>query len=50
MTHPPLTLAGDAETTWEVLKLQVYITATAANVAFQWSHDIGASTQDARPV
>ncbi len=37
----PVGFSGDAETTWEVLKLQVFITATAANVAFQWSHDIG---------
>jgi hypothetical protein len=39
----PVGFSGDAETTWEVLKLQVYITSTAANVAFQWSHDIGGS-------
>ena len=37
----PVGFSGDAETTWEMLGLQVYITATAANVAFQWSHDIG---------
>ena len=37
----PVGFSGDAETTWEVLALQVYITSTAANVAFQWSHDIG---------
>lgn len=37
----PVGFSGDAETTWEILGLQVYITATAANVAFQWSHDIG---------
>lgn len=34
----PVGFSGDAETTWEVLRLQVLITATAANVAFQWSH------------
>jgi hypothetical protein len=37
----PVGFSGDAETTWEMLGLQIYITATAANVAFQWSHDIG---------
>ena len=37
----PVGFSGDAATTWAVLRLQVYITATAANVAFAWSHDIG---------
>ncbi|KAJ8907848.1 hypothetical protein NDN08_007952 [Rhodosorus marinus] len=34
--------SGDAFTSWESLRFQVYFTLTAANVAFgHWSHDIG---------
>lgn len=43
--HPPLSypvgFSGDADTNWEILRYQAYITPTAANLAFQWSHDIG---------
>jgi alpha-glucosidase (family GH31 glycosyl hydrolase) len=37
----PVGFSGDADTNWPILKFQVYVTATAANVAWQWSHDIG---------
>jgi alpha-glucosidase len=37
----PVGFSGDAETSWDVLKLQAYMTPTAANTLFQWSHDIG---------
>jgi alpha-glucosidase (family GH31 glycosyl hydrolase) len=37
----PVGFSGDAETSWDVLKLQSYMTPTAANTLFQWSHDIG---------
>ena len=37
----PVGFSGDAETSWEMLRMQTYMTPTAANVLLQWSHDIG---------
>jgi len=37
----PFGFSGDADTNWEMLRYQVYLTSTAANVAWSWSHDIG---------
>ncbi|MEO8393791.1 MAG: TIM-barrel domain-containing protein, partial [Chloroflexota bacterium] len=38
----PIGFSGDAYSTWESLRFQVYFTQTAANVAYGWwSHDIG---------
>jgi hypothetical protein len=37
----PFGFSGDADTNWPILRFQVYLTATAANVAWSWSHDIG---------
>lgn len=35
----PIGFSGDAETSWDMLRQQCYMTPTAANVALQWSHD-----------
>ena len=32
----PVGFSGDAETSWEVLRWQAYLTPTAANLAWQW--------------
>ena len=32
----PVGFSGDADTSWEMLKFQVYLTATAANVLWSW--------------
>ena len=38
----PIGFSGDAYSTWEALRFQVYFTQTAANVSYGWwSHDIG---------
>ncbi|MCC7292893.1 MAG: hypothetical protein IT449_12600 [Phycisphaerales bacterium] len=38
----PIQFSGDAESTWDVLKFQVKLTATAGNAGcVYWSHDIG---------
>jgi hypothetical protein len=36
-----LGFSGDTTPTWAALNFQPYFTATAANVGFMWSHDIG---------
>ena len=33
--------SGDTFTNWTILDFQVYQTATAANVAVAWTHDLG---------
>ena len=45
----PIGFSGDTYMEWRSLAFQPYFTATAANVAFWWSHDIGGhlSTVDA---
>jgi hypothetical protein len=37
----PIGFSGDVFISWESLRFQPYFTATAANVLFWWSHDIG---------
>ena len=38
----PIGFSGDSYMTWETLRFQPYMTATASNVAYGWwSHDIG---------
>lgn len=38
----PIGFSGDTITTWESLKFQPYLTATASNIGYTWwSHDIG---------
>jgi alpha-glucosidase (family GH31 glycosyl hydrolase) len=38
----PIGFSGDSYMTWETLRFQPYMTATASNVAYgYWSHDIG---------
>jgi len=41
----PIGFSGDSYMTWETLRFQPYLTATASNVAYGWwSHDIGGHT------
>ena len=37
----PIGFSGDTYMEWETLRFQPYFTATASNVLFYWSHDIG---------
>lgn len=37
----PVGFSGDAATNWGILRWQAYVTPTAANAAWAWSHDIG---------
>lgn len=38
----PIGFSGDSASTWDTLRFQPYLTATAANVGYGWwSHDIG---------
>jgi hypothetical protein len=37
----PIGFSGDTYIEWETLRFQPYFTATASNVLFAWSHDIG---------
>ena len=41
----PIGFSGDSYITWDTLRFQPYMTATASNVAYGWwSHDIGGHT------
>jgi hypothetical protein len=41
----PIGFSGDAYRTWETLRFESYMTATASNIAYGWwSHDIGGHT------
>jgi alpha-glucosidase (family GH31 glycosyl hydrolase) len=41
----PIGFSGDTYRTWETLRFQPYLTATASNIAYGWwSHDIGGHT------
>lgn len=41
----PIGFSGDSYSTWDSLRFQPYMTATASNVAYGWwSHDIGGHT------
>lgn len=41
----PIGFSGDSYKTWETLRFETYMTATASNVAYGWwSHDIGGHT------
>lgn len=41
----PIGFSGDSYMTWDTLRFEPYMTATAANVAYGWwSHDIGGHT------
>lgn len=41
----PIGFSGDSYATWDSLRFQPYMTATAANIAYGWwSHDIGGHT------
>jgi alpha-glucosidase (family GH31 glycosyl hydrolase) len=41
----PIGFSGDSYMTWETLRFEPYMTATASNVAYGWwSHDIGGHT------
>ena len=37
----PIGFSGDTVSSWETLTFQVEFTCLAANVAYQWGHDIG---------
>ncbi|MBL8026721.1 MAG: DUF5110 domain-containing protein [Fibrobacteres bacterium] len=38
----PIHFSGDAKSTWEMLKFEIYFNATAGNIGcFFWSHDLG---------
>ena len=37
----PLVGSGDTQSAWSTLAYQVYMTATSANVATHWTHDLG---------
>eukprot|EP01084_Bolivina_argentea_P280871 480426_1 len=42
----PFGFSGDVTHTWNMLKFEVYFTSTAANVAYEWSHDIMGAAND----
>ena len=37
----PIGFSGDTVSSWETLTFQVEFTCLAANVAYQWGHDMG---------
>jgi hypothetical protein len=37
--------SGDVYEAWKTLRLEVYLTLTAANVGVEWNHDLGAFTR-----
>ena len=43
----PLVGSGDTQSAWSTLAYQVYMTATSANVATHWTHDLGGFHNDA---